>query len=148
MSENRIDLENEEGAGFDYKAFLVQLLMRWPWIAGCLAVALVSCYFYIQTITPTYTVSSSVLIKHDKGGKGMNSMEELGFVTTSTQIFDNEIEILRSRSLIRKVVTSLDLYITHSSEGRFRNHEQYKDMPVRVWVTPEEAEKMAMPKLL
>ena len=142
MSENRIDLENEEGAVFDYKAFLVQLLMRWPWIAGCLAVALVSCYFYIQTITPTYTVSSSVLIKHEKGGKGMNSMEELGFVTTSTQIFDNEIEILRSRSLIRKVVTSLDLYITHSSEGRFRNHEQYKDMPVRVWVTPEEAEKM------
>lgn len=142
MSENRIDLENEEGAGFDYKAFLVQLLMRWPWIAGCLAVALASCYFYIQTITPTYTVSSSVLIKHDKGGKGMNSMEELGFVTTSTQVFDNEIEILRSRSLIRKVVTSLDLYITHSSEGRFRNHEQYKDMPVRVWVTPEEAEKM------
>lgn len=142
MSENQINFENEEGTGFDYKAFLIKLLMRWPWIAGCFIVALVSCYFYIQTITPTYTVSSSILIKHDKNGNGMNAMEELGFVTTSTQIFDNEIEILRSRSLIRKVVTSLDLYITHSSEARFRNREQYGDAPVRVWVTPEEAEKM------
>lgn len=142
MSENQINLENEETAGFDYKAFLVQLLMRWPWIVGCLVVALAACYFYIQTITPTYTVSSSVLIKHDKGGKGMNSMEELGFVTTSTQIFDNEIEILRSRSLIRKVVTSLDLYITHSYEGRYRDHELYGTSPVQVWVTPEEAERM------
>lgn len=134
--------ENEETAGFDYKSFLIQLLMRWPWILGCLLVALVGCYFYIQTITPTYTVSSSVLIKHDKGNKAMNGMEELGFVTTSTQIFENEIEILRSRSLIRKVVTSLDLYITHSYEGRFRNHELYKNSPVQVWVTPEEAEKI------
>lgn len=142
MSENQINLETEETAGFDYKAFLVQLLMRWPWIVGCLVVALAVCYFYVQTITPTYTVSSSILIKHDKNGSGMNGMEELGFVTTSTQIFDNEIEILRSRSLIRKAVTSLDLYITHSAEGRFRNPEQYKDAPVRVWVTPEEAEKM------
>ena len=142
MSENQINLENEETAGFDYKAFLVQLLMRWPWIVGCLIVALAACYFYIQTITPTYTVNSSILIKHDKGGKGMNSMEELGFVTTSTQIFDNEIEILRSRSLIRKVVTSLDLYITHSYEGRYRDHELYGTSPVQVWVTPEEAERM------
>lgn len=144
MSENQINLENEETAGFDYKAFLVQLLMRWPWIAGCLAVALAACYFYVLTITPTYTVSSSILIKNDKGGKGMNGMEELGFVTTSTQIFDNEIEILRSRSLIRKAVTSLDLYITHYKEDRFRNPEQYKDAPIRVWVTPEEAEKMGL----
>lgn len=142
MSENQINLENEETAGFDYKAFLVQLLMRWPWIAGCLVVALAVCYFYIQTITPTYTVNSSILIKHDKNGKGMNSMEELGFITTSTQIFDNEIEILRSRSLIRKVVTSLDLYITHSYEGRYRNHELYHSSPVQVWVTPEEAENI------
>lgn len=134
--------ENEETAGFDYKSFLIQLLMRWPWIVGCLVVALIGCYFYVQTITPTYTVSSSILIKNDKGNKGVNGMEELGFITTSTQVFDNEIEILRSRSLIRKVVTSLDLYITHYNEGRFRDHELYKNSPVQVWVTPEQAEKM------
>lgn len=142
MTSNIDNFENEETAGFDYKSFLIQLLMRWPWIVGCLAVAFISCYFYIQTITPTYTVSSSILIKNDKGNKGMNGMEELGFVTTSTQIFDNEIEILRSRNLIRKAVTSLDLYITHYSEGRFRDHELYKDSPVRVWITPEEAERI------
>lgn len=134
--------ELEESAGFDYKAFFVKLLMFWPWILGFLAASMVVCYFYIQTLTPQYTVNSSVLIKHEKGNHSMNGMEELGFVTTSTQLFENEIEILRARSLMRKAVISRDLYITYSYEGRYRNHELYNNTPVKVWMTPEEAEKM------
>ena len=134
--------ELEESAGFDYKAFFVKLLMFWPWILGFLAASMVACYFYIQTLTPQYTVNSSVLIKHEKGNHSMNGMEELGFVTTSTQLFENEIEILRARSLMRKAVISRDLYITYSYEGRYRNHELYNNTPVKVWMTPEEAEKM------
>ena len=69
-------------------------------------------------------------------------MADLGFVTSSTQNFDNELEILQSRTLLKKVVTSLDLYINYSLPERFRDTELYKQSPVKVWVTPEEAERM------
>lgn len=135
--------ENNETSGFDYKAFIVKLLMYWPWILGSIAVFLIGAFFYLKTLTPLYTVSSSVLIKNEsKGGANGANLEDLGFVSSSTQSFDNELEILRSRTLIKKVVTALDLYISYSVPGQFRDTELYKQSPVKVWVTPEEAERM------
>ena len=113
-------LEDEETPGFDYKAFLVKLLMYWPWILGSIVVFLIGAFFYLKTLTPLYTVSSSVLIKNEnKGGTSGANLEDLGFVSSSTQSFDNELEILRSRTLIKKVVTALDLYISYSVPGQF-----------------------------
>lgn len=135
--------EDNETSGFDYKAFLVKLLMYWPWILGCMAVALIGAFFYLKTLTPLYTVSSSVLIKNEsKGGANGANLEDLGFVSSSTQSFDNELEILRSRTLIKKVVTALDLYVSYFVPGQFRDTELYKQSPVKVWVTPEEADHM------
>lgn len=136
--------EDENTSGFDYKTFLVKLLMYWPWILGSVAIFLIGAFFYLKTLTPLYTVSSSVLIKNDNGkasGEGAN-LADLGFVSSSTQNFDNELEILRSRTLIKKVVTALDLYVTYAVPGQFRDTELYKQSPVKVWVTPEEAERM------
>lgn len=141
---NNYLMEDEETSGFDYKAFFIKLLMYWPWIVGCVLVALIGAFFYLKTLTPLYTVNSSVLIKDDKGQASGNeaSLADLGFVTSSTQNFDNELEILQSRTLLKKVVTSLDLYINYNLPGQFRNEELYKQSPVKVWVTPEEAERM------
>lgn len=136
-------LEDEETSSFDYKAFFIKLLMYWPWILGCVAVFLIGAFFYLKTLTPLYTVSSSVLIKNEsKGGANGANLEDLGFVTSSTQSFDNELEILRSRTLIKKVVTTLNLYVSYSVPGQFRDTELYKQSPVKVWVTPEEADRM------
>lgn len=146
---NNYQLEEEETSGFDYKAFFFKLLMYWPWIVGCVIVAIVCAFFYLKTLTPLYTVSSSVLIKDNNGKTGGNeaSLADLGFVTSSTQNFDNELEILRSRTLLKKVVTALDLYIDYRVPGRFRDTELYKQSPVKVWVTPEEAEQMGYAKV-
>lgn len=137
-------MEDEASSGFDYKTFLIKLLMYWPWIAGCVIVALAGAFFYLKTQTPLYTVSSSVLIKNEssKSGNAGASLADLGFVTSSTQNFDNELEILRSRTLLKKVVTDLDLYISYTLPGTFRPTELYKQSPVKVWVTPEEAERL------
>lgn len=137
-------MEDEETSGFDYKTFLVKLLMYWPWITGCVLAALVGAFFYLKTQTPLYTVSSSVLIKNESSKSGNNgaSLADLGFVTSSTQNFDNELEILRSRTLLKKVVTSLDLYIDYTLPGSFRPTELYKQSPVKVWITPEEADRL------
>lgn len=142
-------MEDEETSGFDYKTFLIKLLMYWPWIAGCVIAALVGAFFYLKTQTPLYTVSSSVLIKNEnsKPGNSGASLADLGFVTSSTQNFDNELEILRSRTLLKKVVTSLDLYIDYTLPGSFRPTELYKQSPVKVWITPEEADRLGSAKV-
>lgn len=134
-------MEEKTTSGFDYKALLIKLAMYWPWIVGCVIVALIGAFFYLKTLTPLYTVNSSVLIKSE--GKGGNDdLADLGFVSSSTQNFDNELQILRSRTLLKKVISDLNLYINYTLPGGFRATEIYKQSPVKVWVTPEEADQM------
>ena len=134
--------EDNETSGFDYKAFLVKLLMYWPWILGCVVIFLIGAFFYLKTLTPLYTVSSSVLIKNEsKGGTNGANLEDLGFVSSSTRVWQRAGNPAFTH-LIKKVVTALDLYVSYSVPGQFRNTELYKQSPVKVWVTPEEAERM------
>lgn len=147
MSEESINNNNlsieEESNSFDYKTLLIRIFMHWAWILGSIIVALVAAYFYIQTLTPVYTVSSSILIKtNDKQSGGISSLEELGYISTSTTGVDNAIELFRSRTLLKKVVNELEFYIRYYKEGAFRDSEMYKSTPVQVWVSPEDAQKM------
>lgn len=138
------NLPSEEVSNdFDYKTLFLQILMHWPWILGSVLVVLTAAYFYMQTLTPVYTISSSILIKaSDKKSDGLSGLEELGYVSTSTTGVDNAVELFRSRTLLKKVVNELEFYIRYYKENTFRDSEMYKTSPVQVWVSPEDAQKM------
>lgn len=129
----------------DFKAVLFRYLIHWPWFAACIAVCLGGAWLYLRYTSPVYNVSASVIIKDNekssKAGSGMADLEDLGFYSSISN-FDNEVEILHSRTLIKKVVEELDLYINYRAPGRFHDVELYKTSPVKVWITPEEAQKM------
>lgn len=82
---NNTSLNDENSvSSFDYKAFLLMMLLRWPIILGCVLVALIGSFFYIKTLTPQYTVSSTILIKDEsksKSGKSGIDLQELGLIT-------------------------------------------------------------------
>ena len=92
-----------------------------------------------------YSITGSVIIKDNKKNNsvstGLADLEDLGFYS-STNNFDNEVEVLHSRTLLKKVVEELDLYINYRTRENLRPVELYKDTPVKVWLTPEEAEKL------
>ncbi len=135
--------EEQNESGFDYKSLFLQLLMHWPWVICSIIIMLIAAYFYLQTLSPVYTVSTSILIKtNNKVGSETTGLEELGYVSSSANGMDNALEMLRSRTLLKKVVTELDLYISYYEERAFRDKDIYKDAPVRVWVNPDEAQKM------
>ena len=98
--------------------------------------------------TPVYNISASVIIKDDKkgGNSGGNlaALEGLGLVNSVSNI-DNEIEILRSKTLVKHVVSELNLYTTYSVKGSFNEVELYKSSPVLVGLTPQEADRLPGP---
>ncbi len=141
---NEQPFDEQPGGGFDPKELFFKCLIRWPWFILSFLVCLGGAWVYLKQSTPVYNVSATVFIKDDKsGGTGgaLNQMEEMGFIS-STSNMDNEIEVLRSKSLVRNVVTELDLYTTYYKEGTFRNEEQYLTTPVRVDLTAQEADQL------
>ena len=108
---------------------------------------LIAAYVYLYIATPVYNISATVLIKDDKKGGASNNvggLDELGLsgLITSSQSIDNEIEVLRSKTLVKEVVNYLNLYVTYKDEDLIPSKELYKTSPVQVNMTPQEAEKL------
>ena len=134
----------EEKSKIDVKGFFLQCLIQWPYFLLSIILCLTGAFLYLRYTIPVYNVSASIIIKdNEKNSKSNNiaDLEALGFYSSISK-FDNEVEILRSRTLILKVVKELNLYINYAAEGKFHDIELYHTSPIKVWITPEEAEKL------
>ncbi len=142
MNENLYDDQfesNEES--FDVVALLFRYLNYWYYFVASVLIITVSMYLYLKTLTPVYEVNSSVIIDdQDNGGPAgsMMDLENLGFFS-ATSNFDNELEILQSRTLVKNTIIADELYVNYAKKGIFRDLDLYKVSPIKVWMSPEEA---------
>lgn len=131
----------------DLYAILFKYLAYWPWFAASVVICLVCAFLYLRYQAPVYNIDAAVLIKEDdkKGGSAgnpMGALQDLGMFSM-TNNFDNEVEILKSRTLIKKVVNDLNLYISVAEKRMFGyDTPLYKSTPVKVYMTPEEADNL------
>ena len=137
----------------DVKELLFKYLIHWPWFVGAVVACLIAAWVYLHISTPVYNISATVLIKDDKkgGGAGMLSgLESLGLdgMISSSQNIDNEIEVLRSKTIAKEVVEDLGLYISYVDEDEFPSKNMYKTSPVQVSLTPQEADLLDKPMVV
>ena len=137
----------------DFRALLFKYIIHWPWFVGAVLLCLVGAWFYLHWATPIYNISATVLIKDEKkgGGAGLSSeLEDMGLsgLMTSSKNIDNELEVLRSKTLVKEVVNQLGLYITYKDEDEFPAKGLYKTSPIQVSLTPQEAEKLNAPMMV
>ena len=126
MTENittQLPEQQQEEDSLNLYAIIFKYLVYWPWFVTSVLVCLIGTFIYLRYQTPVYNISSSVLIKEqDKKGGGSNNplaaIQELGMMSF-TNNFDNEVEILKSKTLVKKVVSDLGLYINHSQSRSF-----------------------------
>ena len=148
--ENNMNEQDEEK--INYQELLFRYIIHWPWFLASILICLIGAWGYLYFQTPVYQVSASIMIKDDKkgGNSGSADLENLGLggVITSAQSIDNEIEVLRSKTILKEVVNSLELYITYYDEDEFPKREMYKTSPVVVNLTAQEADKLPSAALI
>lgn len=135
--ENKQFSTNPQGAqpeeqGFDITLFLLECLSHWKWFILSLFLVFGLAVFYTLRQVPTYNVQALVLMI-DKWSKSEGDVltQSLGITSGVESIF-TEMEIMRSRTIIKKVVEDLDLYVAYSSKGRLRNSPLYNNTPIVV----------------
>ncbi|MDZ4664444.1 MAG: GNVR domain-containing protein, partial [Bacteroidota bacterium] len=122
----------EETQENSLKDLLIKYLFHWKWFLISVCIGLVLGFVYLRYQTPQYEVNATILIKDDKKGgmaDELSAFEDLGILKSNKNI-DNEIEILKSRALMTRVVTELKLNISYYSYGRPIEHERYHDTPI------------------
>lgn len=150
--EQNIPMNDEQDElTIDYRAFLQKCLKHWRWFAASVLACLIIAFIYLRYTAPVYNVSAGVLIqqKDSKGSLGaalsggaLGMLSGLGGVSLSSS-FDNELEIMQSRTLLKKVVTDLGLYIS-TAQRRITGYNipLYKTSPIQVYLSPEEATEL------
>ena len=148
--QNIPESDEQDVLAINYQPLLQKCVKHWRWFVVSILTCLIIAFVYIRYTTPVYNVTAGVLIqqKDSKGSLGglsggaLGMLSGLGGVSLSSS-FDNELEIMQSRTLLKKVVTDLGLYIS-TAQQRITGYNVplYKTSPIQVYLSPEEATEL------
>lgn len=141
---------NQNDSSFTLKEIGNMFILHWPWfifsVLGCLFIA----FLYLRYTSPVYSTFTELLIKEDDPynrrmqNYGFSGFSQLG-ILNNTNGFDNEIEILSSKTLAKRSVMNLKLYTRYAYEGTFKSLELYEDSPLRADMSMTDLDTLAAP---
>lgn len=118
----------------DFQKLFSRILSAWWLFVICFAIAIGLGKLYLRYSTFEYSSRAILLIK-DTGKSGNLTAESILLSDqglSGGKAMDNEIQILKSLTLMEKVVDRLDLNIEYSRIGQFKETKLYMDSPFLV----------------
>lgn len=142
--------EERDDSLLNFQFLIKTFILNWQWFLLSLIITMSAAMIYVRYSLPVYQVSAKVLIKDDENtssrGRSNQIMNTntLG-ILTSTDGFDNELEILKSKSLAEETVLDLKLYVNYYSVGKIIDVPVYDETPVLVDLNKEKLEVLEGP---
>jgi tyrosine-protein kinase Etk/Wzc len=105
-----------------------------------ISILITSCFgvWYLSIQPPIYEASATLMIKDEKKGYDNSKMVELLNSFTAKKIVENEIEVIRSRTLIKEVVIKLKLYAHMYTSNFLSDYSAYVKSPIIIEVLQPE----------
>ena len=141
VTQNPVAVMEPSQSLFNGKKILFRALRYWYLYVLCLAVCVSYAWFTVHYATPMYKVYAQVLVQDDKSSGGAQALSGGGMDFSSlfgSKInLQNEIVILQTPDLSRKVVDAQKLYISYYDQGDIRQVELYDGTPMEVLYAPD-----------
>ncbi len=127
------NLETSNKIEINIKEQLFFYSQYWKWFVFSALFFLSVSFIYLRYYIVEYGVNSTILIKDEKkgGSSEFSAISDMNLFSSKNSV-DNEIAILKSRTLSQNVVAGLDLDISYFSQDRLVNVEFYKDSPIKI----------------
>ena len=121
--------EIEEAEEVSIGDFFYKFLPYWPYFLLLLILSMSGAWFYLRYKRPIYETTATILIKDDKNTPNPDLLDALDIFGSKKNV-ENEMEVLRSKSLMQEVVKNLHLYAPVTVEGRVLNQSAYLLSPI------------------
>ncbi len=134
MQENKPTDNFEEAENdFNLKGFLFSYLRYWYIYVLALIIGFSCAYFYNWYEKPIYNISTKILIKDDKSTSigTQELLKDLDVYNVNKNI-ENEIEILKSRNILKKTLEQLEVDVLYYLVGNVKKSQIYTDSPFRI----------------
>ena len=99
-----------------------------PWFVLSVALSLFGAYAYLRYATPIYATGGTLVIKTEQQGGRGDKYDDI-FGGGKSQNIQSEIEVLRSRSLMARVVQKKNLQFSYFVKGKIKTANIYKASP-------------------
>jgi tyrosine-protein kinase Etk/Wzc len=99
-----------------------------PWFVLSVAVALFGAYAYLRYTTPIYSTASTLVIKTEQQGGRGDKYDDI-FGGGKSQNIQSEIEVLKSKGLMQRVVQKRNLQWSYFVKGKIKTINIYKISP-------------------
>ena len=127
--------DDDQNEDFDLRTVLEKYLIHWQWFVLGAFLCLTVAYIYLRYATPQYQASTTILVKDEKKGgmlSELSAFSDMGLGSALKSNVDNEIEILKSRTLVESTVKMLKLNVSLITHGNIKSTEVYYDTPIVV----------------
>jgi len=136
MDSNNFQADNIEQNEISIAEIFFHYLRYWKFFVITIIACLGLAYAYLLYTTPEYKVSSIIVIRDDRKGQTIDmtsAFSDLGFAAPKNNL-DNEIEILRSFTLMNSVVDSLKIRVSYFKSRTIKSEEIYNNTPFFVTI--------------
>lgn len=111
---------------------------NWGWFLLSVIVCIIAAFLYLRYATTEYHIESTILITGDSKGSDLSQM---GNLFSDLELFksgkniDDEIEVIKGKTLMQRVLHDLNIQISYHKRGNIKNTEVYgRSVPVKVLI--------------
>jgi tyrosine-protein kinase Etk/Wzc len=125
---------------FQLRNFIDHYLVHWKWFLLGASISLTIAFIYLRYTTPQFKAAATILVKDEKKGgmlSELSAFSDMGIESGLKNNVDNEIEILKSRTLIENTVRKLDLNTSMFVKGNIIYTEMFDKTPIKLHFFPK-----------
>lgn len=154
------NLNNPEGSqlnnnDLDIRTIVEKYLRHWKWFVLSFLLFIFLAYLKLNFSRKQYEATATIKIKDEKGTdkSALSAFQDIGFMGSPKENIEDEIEILKSKSLISETIKSLKLNISYLTDkntiskfldntigynSHFYEKENYINPPIKInFFTPD-----------
>jgi len=116
------DPDEEFEKPIDFLGIFFNYLSYWKWFIATIVICIIIAVVNLRFTLPYYEVKALILLKDDQKGSSepeMNAFKELGIFAQKNNV-DNELEMLKTSTLVEQVVRELGIYTNYTNIGTFQ----------------------------
>lgn len=128
---DRIQKTTDEST-VELKDLIYTFLAYWKCFAVSLGFCFLAAFAYLHYTMPTYRVTSKIMIRDEK--RGGDFFSEISVFDDIDMLYkantENEVELLKSKTLVKNVILERELYVNYFGKSFFRKRDVTGASPV------------------
>ncbi|MFM9911770.1 MAG: GumC family protein [Chitinophagaceae bacterium] len=136
MSEELSELLKQKKGSLTPREVFLKYIRFFPWVVISLALMLLLAYIKLRYSPPIYSVNSKLLVKNNnQNSNAGDKFEDIFMMQSGRTNMNDEIEVIKSRYMAKRVITKLNFQYQYFNKGQFRSSAIHqRDMPFLAFI--------------